>query len=268
MQLRASEAIFVTRDVRASLDYYRDVLGFDGDWTWGEPPTFGGVRSGRTNILFSLQLDLADKIAGHPHWLVVECVEDLYRRHKERGADVIAELESKPWGFTEYMVRDINGYHLRFAEPTKGGAVREARKQLAPGIRLEVRPITAAEHARLFESVNWTQHFNMSVAADALQRSLHTVVATIGDEAVGMARVTGDGAFTFYVQDVVVVPEHQRVGIGTALMEAVMRWIDQNAPPKAFVALFTARRLAPFYEQFGFLGPERSSYGMAYRKSS
>ena len=268
MQLKASEAIFITGDVRASLDYYRDVLGFEGDWTWGDPPTFGGVRWRTHNIFFSLQPELAEQIAGHPHWMLVEGVEDFYQRHKERGADIIAGLEQKPWGFSEYTVRDINGYHLRFAEPAKGGHSREARKPLAPGIRLEERPITPTEHGSLFAAVNWTQHFNMSVASDALNRSLYSVVAADGHRTVGMARVTGDGAFTFYVQDVVVLPECQRQGIGTALMDSVMRWIGGNAPPKAFVGLFTGRSLSPFYEQFGFQGSEHGFYGMACRKSS
>jgi len=39
---------------------------------------------------------------------------------------------------------------------------------------------------------------------------------------IGMARVVGDGAMFFYIQDVVVTPAHQGRGVGTLLLERVM----------------------------------------------
>ena len=40
--------------------------------------------------------------------------------------------------------------------------------------------------------------------------------------------------------------------IGTALMEALMSWLDTSAPENAMVSLITGMGLAPFYNQFGF----------------
>ena len=44
---RSSEPIFPVADVVATVRYCRDVLGFEKDWVWGEPPDFGGVRWGK-----------------------------------------------------------------------------------------------------------------------------------------------------------------------------------------------------------------------------
>ena len=38
----------------------------------------------------------------------------------------------------------------------------------------------------------------------------------------GLVRAVGDGASIVFIQDVLVLPEYQRRGIGTALMKAVM----------------------------------------------
>ena len=52
----------------------------------------------------------------------VEDAEAMHRLHLERGAKVIQEIENKPWGAREYVVEDLNGYHLRFAGPPSSEA--------------------------------------------------------------------------------------------------------------------------------------------------
>jgi ribosomal protein S18 acetylase RimI-like enzyme len=44
------------------------------------------------------------------------------------------------------------------------------------------------------------------------------------------ARAVGDGATAYYVQDVAVLPDRQRRGIGTALLEAVMNYFRRVTP--------------------------------------
>jgi GNAT superfamily N-acetyltransferase len=62
-----------------------------------------------------------------------------------------------------------------------------------------------------------------------------------------MGRVVGDGGIYFYVQDVIVVPEWQRRGIGSEIMNAIMAFVGSNASPGAFVGLMAARGAAQFY---------------------
>ena len=63
--LSRSEAILAVADVPATVRFYRDKLGFTGEWLWGEPPTFAGVRWDKVSVLFSLQPALAAKVEGH-----------------------------------------------------------------------------------------------------------------------------------------------------------------------------------------------------------
>jgi len=93
-----------------------------------------------------------------------------------------------------------------------------------------------------------------------LSPDMHTIierVPTIAEyrrlcEAVGMGRVVGDGAIFFYVQDVAVCPDHQGQGIGADVMSALVGWVRENAPDKAFAGLFAIKGTEPFYERFGF----------------
>jgi len=77
-------------------------------------------------------------------------------------------------------------------------------------------------------------------------------VALYDEGVIGMARVVGDGALFFYIQDVIVVPAHQGRGVGALLMGRVMDYLRGHAPEKAFVGLFAVEGTLPFYARYGF----------------
>jgi GNAT superfamily N-acetyltransferase len=62
----------------------------------------------------------------------------------------------------------------------------------------------------------------------------------------------GDDASYYYVKDLMVHPSWQNKHVGSKLMKAITDWIDQNAPPHAFICLFTGETLESFYRLFDF----------------
>jgi GNAT superfamily N-acetyltransferase len=92
-----------------------------------------------------------------------------------------------------------------------------------------------------------------------------TIVDTDGTEetVVGMARVVGDGGSVYHICDMVVHPDHQRQGLGSELMDALVDWIAETAPPKAYVNLMAD--VDGFYEQWGFERTAPASKGMYWR---
>ena len=93
---------------------------------------------------------------------------------------------------------------------------------------------------------------NFDVAAKAIENSLYTVVAVYDEQVVGMGRIVGDGAIFFYIQDIAVSPKYQKQGIGASILDALVGYLKQHAPEKAFVGLFAAEDSVPFYERYGF----------------
>jgi GNAT superfamily N-acetyltransferase len=159
-----------------------------------------------------------------------------------------------------------HGYHLRFGEPVTTQATSDAAKPLPENVRLVERLPTVEEYDTLVEAVGWAGYTNPETPRAALLGTLYSVVAVAGERVVGMARVVGDGAMAFYVQDVMVLPAYQRRGIGTALMEAVMDYFRRRTPRQSSIGLFTGRNLAGFYERHGFEGPNAGLYGMYLKK--
>jgi ribosomal protein S18 acetylase RimI-like enzyme len=107
------------------------------------------------------------------------------------------------------------------------------------------------DYLSLREAVGWST-FGEDAARAGLERSLFGCVLIHDGRAVGCGRVVGDGAMYFYIQDVIVLPELRGRGHGRRIMDAVMAYLDANAPLGAFVGLMAADGVAGFYERYGF----------------
>jgi GNAT superfamily N-acetyltransferase len=77
------------------------------------------------------------------------------------------------------------------------------------------------------------------------------VTATDG-QPVAMGRLLGDGAWYFHLVDMAVLPSHQRLGLGSVLMSALLDRIRTFAPPGAYVNLLASDSGQPLYRKFGF----------------
>ena len=110
---------------------------------------------------------------------------------------------------------------------------------------------TVEEHRAMFEAVGW-KPYATEAAAISLANSLCGVVVLDGDTLIGMGRVIGDGGKFFYIQDVAVLPAHQKHGVGRLIMDRLLDWIKANAPHEPFVGLFATDVAQRFYRHYGF----------------
>jgi len=113
------------------------------------------------------------------------------------------------------------------------------------------RSVIPMEFVALREAVGWPA-INEAQAGYAVRMDLFSIVVLIDEEAVGCARVLGDGVLHFVITDVMVHPRVQRRGVGTKLMELLLEWIGSRAFPPASVELVAAPGTAPFFERLGF----------------
>lgn len=86
----------------------------------------------------------------------------------------------------------------------------------------------------------------------ALNNSLFHVIARRNEELVGMARIVGDGAIFFYIQDLIVSPEYQHKGIGDLLMQSIECYLSKAATSGSTVGLFSAAGKEAFYARYGY----------------
>ena len=119
---------------------------------------------------------------------------------------------------------------------------------------MEIRdygPYRKSEILPLYTSVGWTAYTNQpEVLQKGFENSLLTLAASEGEQLLGIVRTVGDGHTIVFVQDLLVFPEHQRKGIGSALLQAVL----DRYPHVRQIELATDNtpKTIAFYKSLGF----------------
>ena len=82
------------------------------------------------------------------------------------------------------------------------------------------------------------------------------------DHAVAMGRLIGDGGWYFHVVDMAVLPEHQRQGLGSAVLDDLLEEVRRRAPRGAYVNLLADPPGRPLYARHGFAETAPDAIGM------
>lgn len=107
----------------------------------------------------------------------------------------------------------------------------------------------------LYESVGWVNYTkNPGRLESALQHSLKILAAWDGNTLIGWIRAVGDGYSLLYIQDLIVLPDYQRKGIGKKLVLAM----DELFPEVYQKVLLTDNqpKTIGFYQNCGFVPSE------------
>ena len=104
----------------------------------------------------------------------------------------------------------------------------------------------------LYESVGWINYTkNPVMLREAYKHSLKIYVAYLNEQLVGLIRVVGDGFSVVFVQDLLVYPENQRQGIGTALLKKVLEEFD--GVYQLHLLTDNTEKTVAFYKSLGFV---------------
>lgn len=108
-----------------------------------------------------------------------------------------------------------------------------------------------SEILNLYQSVGWTNYTDRpDMLKSAYENSLKILGAYADGQLLGIIRVVGDGCSVILIQDILVSPEYQRKGIGTALVSEILA-LYRNVYQKV---LFTdnTEKTIQFYRSVGF----------------
>lgn len=108
------------RDVRETQVYYRDVLGCKIAWI--REDEYGAVYNGRTEIYFTRE---AEPFAPSWNFVRVEDADAALAWLRERGAKIVEQIASHPWGMREFTIEDLNGHRFRIGH-SHGPVVSDA----------------------------------------------------------------------------------------------------------------------------------------------
>jgi GNAT superfamily N-acetyltransferase len=135
---------------------------------------------------------------------------------------------------------------------------------MTPGYRLVMAPPPVSDYLNLRVQAGLSPKTEEQAKA-ALPGSWAAchVVHDADGRVVGTGRLLGDGGWYFHVVDMAVLPEHQRRGLGDAVLEALLNRVRSAAPPGAWVSLLADPPGRRLYAKHGFTETAPGSVGMA-----
>ena len=115
---------FTVPDVVQTAEYYRDVLGFEIEGYFADPPVFAIVSRGDVELFFN-RSDQSEVRTGRARFAYdayfrVNGVEALAEEFKKAGAEIVEGPVVRIYEQCELVIRDCNGLILTFGENRSG----------------------------------------------------------------------------------------------------------------------------------------------------
>jgi len=123
-------------DIATAVEFYTKKLGFVAAFTWGDPPTFAGVKLDNAQIF--LRKGTPDPKGCFVSFTVGDA-DALYEFHRSKGVEVVELIDDRPYGIRDYGVRDLHGYHLSFGHTLLNSGPPIKIERVDVPVRLEKR---------------------------------------------------------------------------------------------------------------------------------
>lgn len=119
----------------------------------------------------------------------------------------------------------------------------------------EIKDYNEVDILELYQSVGWTNYTDKpKMLKESFKNSLYVVGAYDEKQLVGLIRVVGDGHSIIYIQDILVLPNYQRQGLGRILINRVLeKYVDVY---QKVLLTDDQEKVIAFYKSLGF---ERTS---------
>ena len=118
--LKPAVPILFVRDVPASAAFFKEKLGFEIDFLYGNPPFYGSVsRGGACLHLRCVHEPNFAELAAREGSLILATIEvshvrALFEEFRERGVAFAQTPTKQDWGGTDFHVRDPDGNVISF----------------------------------------------------------------------------------------------------------------------------------------------------------
>ena len=117
--MRHSVTVFTVANIADSLAYYRDRLGFDVAFEYGQPTSYVGLKEGNVS-LHLIATTRNNRLPGRGAVSIfVDDVDALHADLVRRGARVMSDPSDQNYGIRDFDVTDLDGNMIYFGMPLK-----------------------------------------------------------------------------------------------------------------------------------------------------
>ncbi len=119
MKANSASVIFQVSDLRCAIEFYQEVLGFEEEFVFGDPPFYAGVKM--EDVIVHLNSGEENKSRKGMGSLYVFCdeVDSYYERIKKTEVEITSKLDTWPYGMRDFQIKDLDGNLLCFGCPVE-----------------------------------------------------------------------------------------------------------------------------------------------------
>jgi len=116
-----------------------------------------------------------------------------------------------------------------------------------------VKTVDTEQLKTLYKEAGWwdeSDNADPNLINKIIQGSFCFAAASINDKLIGMGRAISDGVCDAYIQDVAVLHEFRRKGIGVLIMDELVKYLKSKNIN--WISLISEPKAVSFYQRYGF----------------
>jgi uncharacterized glyoxalase superfamily protein PhnB len=115
MKCKSISPILSVNDLAQSIGFYRDTLGFNLTWSWGEPPDVAAVCRDSVELMLMQRADAKPAGASHVS-IAASDIDAYYKALVDAGVTVVAPIDDRLYGMRDFRIAYPSGNELSFGE--------------------------------------------------------------------------------------------------------------------------------------------------------
>jgi uncharacterized glyoxalase superfamily protein PhnB len=123
----AISPLLVTRNMKATIDFYQNILGFTLGMVFPDidHAEYADFSKDGMSFMFvpakNLGISRAARLGtGVDLYMQIDGdIDKYYSELKKKGVKIISDIKDEPFGIRDFTIEDSNGYQLTFNQPAK-----------------------------------------------------------------------------------------------------------------------------------------------------
>ncbi len=111
--------ILAVHDLSQAIAFYRDVLGFELSWSWGEPAELAAMCRDGIEITLTCRADSSPVGTSHVYFGLSD-VDACYGAIQRVGSTIVAPIGDRAYGMRDFRIADPSGNELGIGQPIAG----------------------------------------------------------------------------------------------------------------------------------------------------
>jgi len=117
MKITRLAPVLQVSELRKAIAYYCDVLGFEEDFAFGEPPSYAGLKRNDAVVHLCSSPGNAARRGLGSMYIFCDEVDLYYQEILAKGAEVTSQLNTQPYGMKDFQIKDPDGNLIGFGRP-------------------------------------------------------------------------------------------------------------------------------------------------------